>query len=63
MKTSELRKVIDLVEDVFGEVEVFIYTPDNNMINLPIISYFVDHINKRFALVLDTYIEESDEET
>ena len=51
---SKLRKELDTVEELFGDIEVLIYDTKNN---LPITLSFIDHVNDKFILVLDTYVE------
>ena len=62
MNTKELRKAIELIENIFGELKVFIYAPGENgdMTDIPITTYVVDYVNGEFALVLDTYVEEDE---
>ena len=54
MNISKLRRELDVVEELFGDIEVLIYDTKNN---LPITLSFIDHVNDKFILVLDTYVE------
>jgi hypothetical protein len=65
MNISELRKELNLVEDIFGDIEVRIYGSGDtlSMQTFSITDYFIEHVVDKFIMALDTYKNTYEEES